>query len=135
MICLIQVVDPAPDSSRPGSWLVLPTTSIIINNDIHGHFGRERANTGVCGRALVSRGFEPLAGGRQGRRELPLECVEALLRLLSIPLRSLGLAVLSLAEYVDLLHFLPWESQKQVGALAAGRVFAVCIRTRFGGGG
>lgn len=51
---------------------------------------------------------------RQGGRELPLECVEALLSLLSIPLRSLGLGVLSLAEYVDLLAFLPWESQKQV---------------------
>ncbi|CAM9375799.1 unnamed protein product, partial [Scytosiphon promiscuus] len=69
---------------------------------------------GVCGRAMVSQGYEPLVGGRQSRRELPLECVEALLRLLSIPLKSLGLGVLSLAEYVDLLHFLPWESQKQV---------------------
>ncbi|CAB1113798.1 unnamed protein product [Ectocarpus sp. CCAP 1310/34] len=69
---------------------------------------------GVCGRAMVSRGFEPLTGGRPARRELPLECIEALLRLLSIPLKSLGLGVLSLAEYIDLLHFLPWESQKQV---------------------
>ncbi|CAM9305470.1 unnamed protein product [Ectocarpus sp. 13 AM-2016] len=69
---------------------------------------------GVCGRAMVSRGFEPLTGGRPARRDLPLECIEALLRLLSIPLKSLGLGVLSLAEYVDLLHFLPWESQKQV---------------------
>lgn len=60
---------------------------------------------------MVGRGYEPL---RQGGRELPLECVEALLRLLSIPLRSLGLGVLSLAEYTDLLAFLPWESQKQV---------------------
>lgn len=48
-----------------------------------------------------------------------MDCIEALLRLLSIPLRSLGLAVLSLAEYVDLLHFLPWESQKQVGLQSA----------------
>ncbi|CAN0154646.1 unnamed protein product, partial [Hapterophycus canaliculatus] len=69
---------------------------------------------GVCGRAMVSQGYEPLVGGRQSRRELPLECVEALLRLLSTPLKSLGLGVLSLAEYVDLLHFLPWEPQKQV---------------------
>ncbi|CAM9459399.1 unnamed protein product [Laminaria digitata] len=69
---------------------------------------------GVCGRAMFNRGYEPLVGGRQTGRELPSECVEALLRLLSIPLRSLGLEVLSLAEYVDLLHFLPWESQKQV---------------------
>ncbi|CAN0267688.1 unnamed protein product, partial [Ectocarpus sp. 12 AP-2014] len=69
---------------------------------------------GVCGRAMVSRGFEPLTGGRPARRDLPLECIEALLRLLSIPLKSLGLGVLSLAEYIDLLHFLPWESQKQV---------------------
>lgn len=67
---------------------------------------------------MVSQGYEPLVGGRQSRRELPLECVEALLRLLSIPLKSLGLGVLSLAEYVDLLHFLPWESQKQVGVRA-----------------
>lgn len=69
---------------------------------------------------MVSQGYEPLVGGRQSRRELPLECVEALLRLLSIPLKSLGLGVLSLAEYVDLLHFLPWESQKQVGMYVCG---------------
>lgn len=84
---------------------------------------------GVCGRAMVSRGFEPLTGGRPARRDLPLECIEALLRLLSIPLKSLGLGVLSLAEYIDLLHFLPWESQKQV-KLRVGTivpVFFVCV--------
>lgn len=70
---------------------------------------------------MFNRGYEPLVGGRQTGRELPSGCVEALLRLLSIPLRSLGLGVLSLAEYVDLLHFLPWESQKQVrGGFQAG---------------
>lgn len=63
----------------------------------------------------MSRGFEPLSRNRsKGGKELPFECVEALLRLLSIPLRSMGLGVLSLTEYVDLMYFLPWESQKRV---------------------
>lgn len=88
---------------------------------IHGGFSPGTAGCwiGVCGRALVNRGYEPV---RQGEKELSLECVDALLRLLSIPLRSLGLGVLSLAEYMDLLMFLPWESQKQVGWKVGGRL-------------
>lgn len=78
----------------------------------------------MCGRALVSKGYEP---ARRGGRELPLECVDSLLQLLSIPLRSLGLGVLSLAEYMDLLVFLPWESQKQVGGTVSGPFGVIII--------
>ena len=85
---------------------------------------------------MFSRGYEPLVGGRQAGRELPSECVDALLRLLSIPLRSLGLGVLGLAEYIDLLHFLPWESQKQVCSCGSGvAVSEVGRQGRLGWGG
>ncbi|CAN0374068.1 unnamed protein product, partial [Discosporangium mesarthrocarpum] len=70
---------------------------------------------GVCTKALFKKGMgpDPQLGGGRGQ-VLPEDCVEPVERLLTIPLRTLGLRVLELTEYVDLMSFLPWWSQKQV---------------------